>query len=188
MSEKIQYGMVIDTTRCMGCQTCVVTCKVSHQTPKGVYWCKVKTEGSDVMYRGTGKFPSPELTFLPQLCNHCENPACVANCPTGAMHKREDGIVEVDQDVCIGCQYCYWNCPYGAPVFDTAKKTISKCNLCAERLEEGELPYCVESCPAEARHIGIISDPSSEISKLIAAKDAKPLRPEYGTKPSVYYI
>jgi DMSO reductase iron-sulfur subunit len=188
MSEKIQYGMVIDTTRCMGCQTCVVTCKVSHQTPKGVYWCKVKTEGSGVMYRGTGKFPSPELTFLPQLCNHCENPACVANCPTGAMHKREDGIVEVDQDVCIGCQYCYWNCPYGAPVFDTAKKTISKCNLCAERLEEGELPYCVESCPAEARHIGIISDPSSEISKLIAAKDAKPLRPEYGTKPSVYYI
>lgn len=188
MSKKIQYGMVLDTTRCIGCQTCVVTCKVSHETPKGVYWNKVKTAGSDVMYKCTGKFPNPVLSFEPQLCNHCENPACVTNCPTGAMHKRDDGIVEVNQDVCIGCRYCTWACPYDAPVFDPIKKTMSKCNFCVERLAEGEQPYCVESCPSEARHFGIISDPTSEISKLIAAKNAKSLRPEHGTKPSVYYI
>lgn len=188
MVKKIQYGMVIDTTRCMGCHTCVVTCKVSHQNPKGVYWSKVKTVGSDVNYKPTGKYPNPELVFQPLLCNHCENPACVANCPTGAMHKRADGIVEVNQEVCIGCQYCSWNCPYDAPVFDPVKKTVSKCNLCAERIEGGEEPYCVEACPAEARHFGMISDPSSEISKLIASKDAKPFKPQYGTKPSVYYI
>lgn len=188
MAEKRQYGMVIDTTRCMGCQTCVVTCKVSHQNPKGVYWSSVKTIGSDVNYKPTGKYPSPVLAFQPLLCNHCENPACVANCPTGAMHKRKDGIVEVNQDICVGCRYCSWTCPYNVPMFDPVKKTASKCDFCVERIESGEEPYCVESCPSEARIFGVVSDPTSKISQLIAEKNAQPLKTEFGTNPSVYYI
>lgn len=164
MSKKKQYGMVIDTTRCVGCQTCVVTCKISNQTPKDVYWGKMETIGSEIMYKPSGKFPNPRMAFRPRLCNHCEDPACVANCPTGAMHKKDNGIVEVNQDVCIGCQYCVWTCPYNAPVFDPIKRVMSKCDLCEGRLEKGEVPYCVEACPAEARIFGIISDPSSEIS------------------------
>lgn len=187
MSAK-QYGMVIDTTRCIGCQTCVVCCKINHQVPGKAYWSSVETMGSKVMYQPKGKFPNPVLAFRPRICNHCAEPACTKNCPTGAMHKDENGIVSVNQDVCIGCQYCVWVCGYNAPKLDTEKNVMAKCTFCNERLAKGEKPYCVEACPAEARSFGLISDPNSEISRLIAAKHAQPLLPHLGTVPSVYYI
>lgn len=185
---KKQYGMLIDTTRCVGCQTCVISCKINYQVPEKAYWSRVETIGSKVMYQPTGKYPNPVLAFLPRLCNHCSEPACVKNCPTTAMHKDENGIVSVDQSICMGCQYCVWVCPYNAPKLDTVQKVMSKCTFCKERIKEGEKPYCVEACPAEARIFGLISDPNSEISRLIAAKHAQPLFPQFGTKPSVYYV
>lgn len=187
MSAK-QYGMLIDTTRCIGCQTCVISCKINHQIPEEVYWNKVETIGSEIMYAPTGKYPNTTLAFQPRLCNHCEDPACVKNCPTGAMHKDENGIVSVDQKVCIGCNYCEWVCPYDAPKLDPEKKVMSKCTFCMELVEKGQVPYCVEACPAEARIFGLISDPNSEVSRLVQAKHAQPLMPQYGTKPSVYYV
>ncbi|BAE85540.1 DMSO reductase iron-sulfur subunit [Desulfitobacterium sp. LBE] len=187
MSNK-QYGMLIDTTRCVGCQTCVIGCKINHKVPGGAHWSSVEMIGSRIMYQPAGNYPNPVLAFRPRLCNHCADPACVKNCPTGAMHKDDNGLVSVNQDVCIGCKYCVWTCPYDAPEFDTEKKVMSKCTFCMELIAKGEKPYCVESCPGEARIFGVISDPDSEISRLIAAKHAQPFLPKFGTGPSVYYV
>ena len=136
-----QYGMVIDTTRCMGCQTCAVACKVSNDVPGELYWAHVEGLDGD-LYRPTGTFPKVKMNFRPTLCNHCAEPACVANCPTGAMAKREDnGAVVVDQDVCIGCGTCVNSCPYEVPQIDEEAGVSSKCTLCFDRL--GQRPSSV---------------------------------------------
>lgn len=187
MSEK-QYGMLIRTNRCVGCQTCIVGCHVLHECPEDAYLGYLETVGCDSNYLVQGVFPDVRVTFRPHLCNHCEKPACVANCPTGAMRKREDdGIVEADPGVCIGCGTCVQACPYGAPVLDPAHGVVLKCDACRPRVERGEKPLCVCSCPGEARLFGDVSDPDSEVSRAIAETVAEPLLAEEGTVPSVYY-
>ena len=184
-----QYGMVIDTTRCMGCQTCVVSCKISNNVPAGLVWNRVVSHDGDTVYRPTGTFPNAKLVFRPELCNHCANPACVAACPTGAMHKREDnGVVLVDAEACIGCGSCVAACPYGMPVLDEEAGVSTKCTLCYDRLDAGLRPWCAQACPGEARIVGDLADPESEINQFIAAKGAQPLFPEYGTEPCVYVV
>lgn len=184
-----QYGMVIDTTRCMGCQTCVVACKVSNDVPGELYWGHVESLDGDAVYRPTGTFPKVKMNFRPTLCNHCANPACAEKCPTGAMAKREDnGAVVVDTEVCIGCGTCVEACPYGVPQIDEEANTSSKCTMCFDRLDAGHLPWCVQCCPAEARFTGDVNDPESDVAKYIAEKGAKPYLEENGTTPSVYYV
>lgn len=184
-----QYGMVIDLRGCVGCQTCVISCKTSNEVQGEGYWSHVISldESKDELYNPTGSPVS--MHFRPTLCNHCESPLCVASCPTGAVHKDEaTGIVAVDQDICIGCDSCSKECPYSIPFLDAEKKMMSKCNFCAGRVEAGKQPYCVESCPAHVRHFGLISDPESEVSRLIAENSAQVYLPDSGTNPSVYYI
>lgn len=189
MSDKQRFGMVIDTRHCVGCQTCTVSCKISNQVPGSAKWNRVESLDGSVLYQATGKYPTPTLAFRPILCNHCENPACVENCPTGAMHKDPDnGIVSVNQDVCIGCGYCSWVCPYHIPSMDDVHHVMSKCTMCMERTTNGEDPYCVESCPANARIFGDLNDPDCEASKLIAQEHGQQYKPEEGTQPNVYYI
>ena len=189
MSHNVQYGMVIDTTRCMGCQTCVVSCKVSNHTPAGLYWGRVRSLDGDVTYQPTGTFPDVRLAIRPELCNHCAEPACVANCPTGAMTKRdEDGVVFVDETVCIGCGSCVRSCPYEIPQIDEETQTSSKCTLCAGRVSAGEVPWCVLTCPGRARIFGDLNDPASEASRYAASKGAVAYQDEYGTGPSVRYV
>ena len=138
MSEK-QYGMLVRTGRCVGCQTCVVGCHVLNECPEGVYLGHLETVGHEDNYLVDGTFPNVRVTFRPHLCNHCAKPACVENCPTGAMRKREeDGVVETDPEVCIGCGTCVKACPYGAPALDEERKVAVKCNLCRPRVERGE--------------------------------------------------
>lgn len=183
----IQYGMVIDTRGCCGCQTCVISCKTSNEVPGEGFWSAVHDLDGGELYVATG---SPaRMKFRPTLCNHCESPACIKNCPTGAMHKDDaTGIVSVDKSVCIGCESCSKACPYGVPVLDEEAGLMGKCDFCADRVAKGEEPYCVASCIGRVRHFGNISDPESEASKLIAETKAEVYMPESGTNPSVYYI
>lgn len=190
MADNTRYGMAIDTTRCVGCQTCAISCKISNKVPGTAHRCHVDNlfESLDV-YQVGGTFPSTTLAFRPRLCNHCEDPACVRNCPTAAMHKDADtGLVLVDKDRCIGCGYCAWSCPYGAPSMDDENHVMDKCTFCIERTTQGKKPYCVESCPANARIFGDLNDPQSDVNRIIQKKNGKQPKTEYGTNPSVYYL
>ncbi|WP_336432504.1 4Fe-4S dicluster domain-containing protein [Providencia rettgeri] len=144
-----QYGFLINTKDCYGCRTCSMACKSENVTPPGVLWRRVREFNDD----------SPNTqAFITMSCNHCDDPQCLKVCPADTYTKRADGIVVQDHEKCIGCQMCIMACPYHAPVFDPAEGKTSKCNMCAERLDEGLLPRCVEPCPTGAIEFGDITE------------------------------
>ena len=199
----MRYGMVIDLKKCSGCMSCDVACKRENFTPPSVHWSKVH------IYE-TGTYPTVKLRSLPTHCMHCEEPACKKACPTGATTRRADGIVQIDNGVCIGCGYCALACPYEArslnrtdpqpyhPAFgftpfeeigyvDHEKGIIEKCTFCLHRLEQDGEPACVATCPATARYFGDLDDPESEVARLVA-KGAKGRLEELGQKPKILYL
>ena len=132
---------------------------------------------------------------FPRSCLHCEQPACVSVCPTGASYKRaEDGIVLVDEDKCIGCKLCSWACPYGAREYSQVEGVMKKCTLCVDRIynenipEQSRQPACVQACPTRARHFGDLGDPDSAVSLLVAARNGVDLMPELGYAPINKYL
>jgi Fe-S-cluster-containing dehydrogenase component len=132
---------------------------------------------------------------FPRSCLHCETPACVTVCPTGASYKRaEDGIVLVDEDKCIGCKLCSWACPYGAREYSEVEGVMKKCTLCVDRIYNENLPEaerepaCVQVCPTRARHFGDLGDPESKVSKLVAERGGVALLPELGYAPVNRYL
>ena len=136
-----------------------------------------------------------QLVHFPKSCLHCEDAPCVTVCPTGASYKRvEDGIVLVNESDCIGCGLCAWACPYGAREMDAAEGVMKKCTLCVDRIyneslpEVDRTPACVRTCPAGARHFGDLSDPASDVSRLVAERGGVDLMPEQGTKPVNKYL
>lgn len=144
-------GFHFDMTSCIGCKTCEIACKDKNDMPVGVRYRQVH-------YFEGGKFPKPWLFYLSMSCNHCESPLCVKNCPTGAMSKRADGVVVHDREKCIGCRYCTWSCPYGAPQYIEEIGKVGKCDLCADLLDLGQNPACVDACVMRALHFGELEE------------------------------
>ncbi len=148
-----QYGFYVDSSKCTGCKTCQVSCKDRNQLDVGPKLRRVYEYGGGAWVKNAdGTFDQDVFNYYLSIsCNHCDNPTCVEGCPSGAMHKRaEDGLVVVNQDVCIGCRYCEMRCPYGAPQYDEEKKVMAKCDGCYEYVAKGEKPICVASCPQRA--------------------------------------
>jgi molybdopterin-containing oxidoreductase family iron-sulfur binding subunit len=197
--------MVIDLRRCIGCNACTLACKQENGTPEDIHFARVIT-------REVGTYPATRRTFLPVLCNHCEDAPCAEACPSGATWIREDGIVMVDREKCIGCRACAVACPYmnrhfiargllengysadGLSPFEAVKfaefeeGTMTKCTLCAHRIDAGLLPACVVTCPTDARIFGDWDDPSGKLQKLVDERGGWALLPECKTKPKVYYL
>ena len=177
---------VIDVAKCTGCYDCQLACKTEHagndwmpytkpQPATGHFWCKLEEHIQ-------GKRPMLHYYYLSRRCNHCENPSCLGACPKGAITKREDGLVEIDQSICDGCKKCMAACPYDAIYFNEEFNVAQKCTGCAHLLDNTDLvPRCVDACPTETLKFGEKED----LIDLI--EGAEVLMPETGNHPQVYY-
>lgn len=202
-----QWTMILDLRSCDGCKACTFACQSAHYLPKDVEWIKVYT-----MVGADG-----QAYNLPRLCQMCEDPPCQAVCPVGATFRTDEGLVLVDQNVCIGCRTCMAACPYESRYFNTAPSptvprqpfppspewpvpqaidTVGKCVWCAARLPSGMLPECVTACGMGVIYIGDLTTDVAvngkgdviKISQFLRANDAVRLKEELGTNPRVYYV
>ncbi len=179
-----QMGFFFDQTRCTGCYTCSVACKDWHDIDDGVVnWMRLKA-----IERGT--FPDLFVAYLASPCYHCENPACILVCPADAIVKRDsDGIVVVDQNKCLGKRECGARClkacPWDSPQFDREDNAkMQKCDLCLERLKNGQQPVCIEACPMFALDAGDLSILQEKYDDITAAEG---FRYSGKIKPSVLF-
>ncbi|CAH2605665.1 putative oxidoreductase YnfG (plasmid) [Rhodovastum atsumiense] len=164
-----QLGFFIDSARCSGCKACQVACKDKNELDDTRLFRRVtEVHGGGFVPTGTGGYTQDVFAYTLSIsCNHCADPICVRNCPTGAMYKRaEDGVVAVDTKRCIGCGYCAWSCPYGAPQMNKATGQMSKCDFCSDLLARGEPPVCVGACPLGAIEYGPIEELRARHSTL----------------------
>jgi Fe-S-cluster-containing dehydrogenase component len=176
----VRWVKLLDQSRCIGCHACTTACKSENEVPLGVTRTYVKSV--DV-----GIFPQARRVFQVTRCNQCEDAPCVAACPTQAMFRREDGIVDFDKQICIGCKACMAACPYDAIFINPEDHSAEKCNLCAHRLDVGLEPACVTVCPTEAILVGDLNDPDSKVSQIIEREPVQVRRPEKHTRPGVFY-
>jgi tetrathionate reductase subunit B len=183
----VRYGMLVDLKSCFGCRACFVACKNVNEIPVGEYNGReyYRARPKD---RELGNYPYVVRNTTPLLCMQCQDPPCISVCPVpGAISKRKDGIVVIDQTKCTGDQLCIAACPYDAIYYRADKKVADKCDLCASRIDAGKQPICATTCIANALIFGDLDDPNSLVSSQVKELDARPLHAEYGTSPSVYY-
>jgi len=179
-----QLAFYINTSTCIGCKTCQVACQDKNNLPAEITLRRVfEYGGGDWTVQGTGHSSSNLfLYYLSVSCQHCQDPLCTSVCPTKAMHKGEQGIVSVDQKMCIGCRSCERACPYGAPHFDAAIDKMTKCNFCQDLLASREAPACVNACVTRSISFGELG----ELRKRYGAVNAiAPLPPARVTNPSL---
>lgn len=205
-----RLGMLIDLSRCIGCDACTIACKAENTTPKGVLFARV-------LEKELPRNPKNKKVFIPILCNHCLDPPCLKSCPTRAISKRDDGIVLVNSDRCSGEGSCVVACPYGAMFLpdensgysdndfnpfeefressqdsngNSTGRTALKCTFCYHRVDKGLEPACVITCPVQCRIFGDLDDPNSKPSHYVAKKGNTPLPllPSANTKPNVLYF
>jgi anaerobic dimethyl sulfoxide reductase subunit B (iron-sulfur subunit) len=158
-AEVKRYGFFVDTSSCTGCKACQIACKDKNTLSVGVLWRKVvEVQGGEWLPRGDAWFTNAFTYFVSSACNHCAAPICVEVCPTQAMHQREDGVVLVDSQRCMGCRYCEMACPYNAPQFDPLHGVMTKCDFCVGLLDAGKSPACVSACQMRVLHFGDIDD------------------------------
>ena len=168
-----RMGFYFNQSLCTGCKACQVACKDKNNLNVGILFRKVRTFE-------TGKYPNPGTYHYSGSCNHCAEPKCVKGCPTGAMHKAQDGTVQHDRELCIGCRYCVWNCPYSVPQYIEEFNAVGKCDSCKDLRDQGQNPVCVDACnmrilewgdldELKANHKNTVSDlpilPKSDITK-----------------------
>jgi Fe-S-cluster-containing dehydrogenase component/formate-dependent nitrite reductase membrane component NrfD len=175
-----RYGFLIDQDTCIGCMACSVACKSENDVPLGV-------DRTWVKYIEKGEFPDARRMFSVMRCNHCDSAPCITICPTGALFRRDNGIVDFDTSSCIGCKSCMNACPYDALYIDPDDHTAQKCNFCSHRVEVGLEPSCVIVCPTQSIIAGDLDDPSSRISQMIGRHDVHVRAPEQGTEPKLFY-
>jgi molybdopterin-containing oxidoreductase family iron-sulfur binding subunit len=202
-----KFAMVIDLAKCKNARKCVDACQEGHLLPKDHEWMKLFLLQDD---NNTARY------WFPRPCFHCDKPMCVSVCPVGATYKRDDGIVLIDNERCIGCKFCMTGCPYSVRVFnwkdpevkvpadnvydpETAipqvEGTVGKCVFCADKLRNNELPRCVSACPMGVIYFGDINEDAVtngeetlRFSKLMADRAGYRYREELGTLPNVYYL
>lgn len=198
-TNKVRWGMLIDTTKCeSGCTDCVTACN----TENGLTGSTRETDSQWIRKIELKDLHSGKVQSLPMLCQHCAEPPCVDVCPTGASFKRADGIVLVDKHTCIGCRYCVMACPYKArsfvheavtdqnPLVPRGKGTVEACTMCVQRVDRDLKPACVDACAAaghEAIMFGDLNNPDSEISRRIAAYATRQVRDDLGLNTAVRY-
>ncbi len=184
---KTQLAFHINSSICTGCKACQIACNDKNNLPVGLKWRKVVQYGSGSWQ----SHPTQPGVYTPNniyaytvafACNHCEKPICVEVCPTQAMHKRDDGVVLIDAEKCIGCRYCEWACPYGEPQFNETVGKMTKCNFCEDLLAKGENPACVDACVMRAIEFGEIGEMRSKFGTVSAVE---PLPEANVTFPSV---
>jgi formate dehydrogenase iron-sulfur subunit len=148
----MSYGFLIDTTLCIGCESCMEACHEAHNQPE-----------SDIYELSSGNFTvvknktiNKEDIYYRQLCMHCQNPSCVSVCPVEAFRKTKEGPVIYDADKCMGCRYCLLACPFDVPKYEWEKRlpVVKKCDMCYDRIKKGLIPHCAEVCPTQATLFG----------------------------------
>lgn len=181
---KKRYAHVIDLDKCVGCKGCVISCKNVHELPPGTQYSWVHQEGP------TGVYPKIQMYYLPRLCMQCSNPECVEVCPTKASYIDDNGVIRIDEDLCIGCEYCVWACPYEARTLHSQKHIVQKCDMCSQLTAQGKLPNCTANCFTKARFFGDLNDPNSDVSMLLAKYPERVFRvgEELESEPNVYYL